>query len=203
MDLDERTIAEVFRAAGYATASSASGTTAAMALPPNAGALPSIRFHVGHWGHYFDPVLEHNGNRTAAKATSSTILPTTRWSSLRAIASGHSSVTSIQQPHSHFQVPDRFYEKFKDHPVPMRESEKEELDKTRGAGDGGEHRWNVGRVLARLDELKLSDNTVVSTSPTTVRTRPLNGGMKGRKGSTDEGGVAFLSRPVPGTSRPV
>ena len=50
--------------------------------------------------------------------------------------------------------------------------------------------WNVGRVLAKLDELKLADDTIVlyfsDNGPNGWR---WNGGMKGRKGSTDEGGV--------------
>ena len=50
--------------------------------------------------------------------------------------------------------------------------------------------WNVGRVLKKLDELKLADNTIVlyfsDNGPNSWR---WNGGMKGRKGSTDEGGV--------------
>ena len=50
--------------------------------------------------------------------------------------------------------------------------------------------YNVGRILRRLDELKLSDNTIVvyfsDNGPNSWR---WNGGMKGRKGSTDEGGV--------------
>ncbi|MCX5684015.1 MAG: sulfatase-like hydrolase/transferase, partial [Planctomycetota bacterium] len=50
--------------------------------------------------------------------------------------------------------------------------------------------WNVGRLLARLDELKLADDTIVlyfsDNGPNSWR---WNDGMKGRKGSTDEGGV--------------
>jgi hypothetical protein len=50
--------------------------------------------------------------------------------------------------------------------------------------------WNVGRVLARLNELKLAENTIVlyfsDNGPNGAR---WNGGMKGQKGSTDEGGV--------------
>ena len=49
---------------------------------------------------------------------------------------------------------------------------------------------NVGRILQKLDELKLADNTIVvyfsDNGPNSWR---WNGGMKGRKGSTDEGGV--------------
>jgi len=49
---------------------------------------------------------------------------------------------------------------------------------------------NVGRVLKKIDELKLGRDTIViyfsDNGPDTFR---WNGGMKGRKASTDEGGV--------------
>jgi hypothetical protein len=49
---------------------------------------------------------------------------------------------------------------------------------------------NVGRLLRKLDELKIADNTIViyfsDNGPNSVR---WNGGMKGTKGSTDEGGL--------------
>ena len=50
--------------------------------------------------------------------------------------------------------------------------------------------WNIGRILKKLDELKLAENTIVvyfsDKGPADWR---WNGGMKGKKGSTDEGGV--------------
>ena len=50
--------------------------------------------------------------------------------------------------------------------------------------------WNVGRVLATLDKLQLQNDTIVvyfsDNGPNSWR---WNGGMKGRKGSIDEGGV--------------
>jgi hypothetical protein len=64
--------------------------------------------------------------------------------------------------------------------------------------------WNVGRVLARLEELSLDRDTIVfyfsDNGPNSWR---WNGGMKGRKGSVDEGGlrVPFLIR-WPGRIRP-
>ncbi|OYW10978.1 MAG: N-acetylgalactosamine 6-sulfate sulfatase, partial [Planctomycetales bacterium 12-60-4] len=49
---------------------------------------------------------------------------------------------------------------------------------------------NVGRLLKKLDELQLSQDTIVvffcDNGPNSDR---WNGGMKGKKGSTDEGGV--------------
>lgn len=49
---------------------------------------------------------------------------------------------------------------------------------------------NVGRILAKLKELDLENDTIViyfsDNGPNTAR---WNGNMKGKKGSTDEGGV--------------
>ena len=91
------------------------------------------------------------------------------------------------------QVPDKFYEKFADAKLQLRHRDlkKEVLPVTRAALAMCENiDWNVGRVLKKLDELKLADNTIViyfsDNGPNSYR---WNGGMKGRKGSTDEGGV--------------
>lgn len=194
MDLDERTIAEAFRAAGYATGAFGKWHNGSQwPYHPNArGFAEYYGFTSGHWGHYFDPFLEHNGKPVRGKGY---IIDDLTDHALEFIEENRQRpffcYLPYNSPHSPFQVPDRFYEKFKDHPVPMRESDKEELDKTRCVLAMVENiDWNVGRVLARLDELRLSDNTIVlyfsDNGPNTAR---WNGGMKGRKGSTDEGGV--------------
>src|SRR5262249_39973076 len=69
--------------------------------------------------------------------------------------------------------------------------QKEDLAMTRAALAMCENiDGNVGRVLRKLDELKLAEQTIVlyfsDNGPNSWR---WNGGMKGRKGSTDEGGV--------------
>ena len=111
-------------------------------------------------------------------------------------------------PHSPMQVPDRFYEKFANLDPKLRARDPAAGGRspmTRAALAMCENiDWNVGRVLAKLDELKLADNTIVlyfsDNGPNSWR---WNGGMKGRKGSTDEGGVRapFLIR-WPGHIRP-
>jgi len=67
--------------------------------------------------------------------------------------------------------------------------------------------WNVGRVLKTLRDGKLAENTIVvyfsDNGPNSPR---WNGGMKGRKGSLDEGGVrspCFIRWPalIPSSSR--
>jgi hypothetical protein len=53
--------------------------------------------------------------------------------------------------------------------------------------------WNVGRILKTLEDLKIADNTIVlyfsDNGPNSNR---WNGGMKGRKGSVDEGGLRSI-----------
>ena len=72
-----------------------------------------------------------------------------------------------------------------------RDPEKEDLPATRAALAMCENiDWNVGRVLGRLDKLGIAEDTIVvffsDNGPNGWR---WNGGMRGRKGSTDEGGV--------------
>jgi hypothetical protein len=96
-------------------------------------------------------------------------------------------------PHSPFCVPDEFWKHFEKDPVRQRgqEGDQEDIQVTRSVLAMTENLdWNIGRVLNRLDELKLSENTIVvyfsDNGPNSWR---WNGSMKGRKGSTDEGGV--------------
>ena len=103
-------------------------------------------------------------------------------------------------PHSPMQVPDEFWNRFESKELARRhrDPEIEDVPKTRAALAMVENiDWNVGRVLAKLDELNLADNTIVlyfsDNGPNSWR---WNGGMKGRKGTIDEGGlrVPFLIR---------
>lgn len=96
-------------------------------------------------------------------------------------------------PHTPFQVPDRFFDRFKSKEIKMRhrDAKKEEIQRTRSALALCENiDWNVGRILRKLDQMKIADDTIVvyfsDNGPNGWR---WNGGMKGRKGSTDEGGV--------------
>ena len=63
LDLDEQTIGDVFRRAGYATA--AFGKWHNGMQPPyhpnSRGFAEFYGFCSGHWGNYFSPPLEHNG----------------------------------------------------------------------------------------------------------------------------------------------
>lgn len=110
-------------------------------------------------------------------------------------------------PHSPMQVPDKFFDKVANRPLAMhnRNPKLEDMPHLRAALAMCENiDWNVGRVLKKLDTLSLADNTIViyfsDNGPNGWR---WNGGMKGRKGAIDEGGVRvpFLMR-WPGQIKP-
>ncbi len=203
LNLDEKTIADAFKAAGYATAAFGkwhNGTQ--YPYHPNARGFDEFfGFCSGHWGLYFDPELEHNGRIVRGKGYITDDLTD---HALGFIEQNRERpffcYLACNTPHSPFQVPDRFYGKFKDAPIQMRAQDpaKEELDKTRCVLAMCENiDWNVGRVLDKLDQMKLAENTIViyfsDNGPNSWR---WNGGMKGRKASTDEGGlrVPFVVR---------
>jgi arylsulfatase A-like enzyme len=196
LDLDEKTIGDTFKGAGYAVGAFGkwhNGTQ--YPYHPNARGFDEFYgFCSGHWGDYFDPPLEHNGRLVRGKGFISDDLTD---HALAFIESNRDRpflcYLPFNTPHSPMQVPDRFYGKFKDAHLPMRYQgpQDEDLDFTRAALAMCENLdWNVGRLLKRLDELKLADNTIViyfcDNGPNGWR---WNGGMKGRKASTDEGGV--------------
>ena len=92
------------------------------------------------------------------------------------------------------QVPDEFWERFKDKKIVMRnrEPEGEVMSHLRSALAMCENiDWNVGRVLEKLASILGSLITRLSSfSMIMARMGLMNGDMKGRKGSTDEGGGA-------------
>jgi arylsulfatase A-like enzyme len=203
LNTDERTLADAFKAAGYATGAFGKWHNGSQwPYHPNArGFEEYYGFTSGHWGLYFDPPLEHNGKMVGSKGYITDIL-TER--AMEFIEKNRSKpflcYVPFNVPHSPFSVPDEFWKRWEKHPITQRgqEGEKEDVQVTRSVMAMTDNLdWNVGRVLKRLDELKLSDNTIViyfsDNGPNSFR---WNGAMKGRKGSTDEGGlrVPFLIR---------
>jgi hypothetical protein len=95
-------------------------------------------------------------------------------------------------PHSPFSVPPQDWERFKAKTLTQTAGAKDEnLDATRCVYAMLENQdRNVGRILAKLKALNLENDTIViyfsDNGPNTAR---WNGNMKGKKGSTDEGGV--------------
>jgi arylsulfatase A-like enzyme len=196
LHLGVATIAEVFKAAGYATGAFGKwhNGTQYPYHPRARGFDEFYGFCSGHWGQYFDPVLEHNGRTVHAKGYITDLLTDRAIAFIEAHRAGpFLCYLPFNTPHSPMQVPDRFYAKFKDADLKMRHegSQQENLEMTRAALAMVENiDWNVGRVLEKLAEFKLADNTIVlyfsDNGPNGWR---WNGGMRGRKASTHEGGV--------------
>ena len=198
MDLDEETIAEVFQAGGYATGMFGKWHNG-MQHPyhPNSRGFDEFYgFCSGHWGHYFDFPLEHNGEIVRGDGFVIDDLTTRAMDYMAEQVKAEKpffTYLAYNTPHSPMQVPEEFWEKFDgyDYPMKNRDPEKEDPQHIRAALAMCENiDWNVGRLVEKLEELNVSDNTIFiyfcDNGPNGVR---WNGGMKGRKGSTDEGGV--------------
>lgn len=196
LNLDERTIANTFKASGYATGAFGKWHNGSQFPyhPNGRGFDEYYGFTSGHWGDYFDPPLDHNGELVRGKGFLCDDLTD---HALQFIETNRSRpffcYVPFNTPHSPMQVPDRFFTKFanRDLKLRARSTDDENLNFTRAALAMCENiDWNVGRILQRLDELKLADNTIVvyfcDNGPNSFR---WNGDMKGRKGTTDEGGV--------------
>lgn len=196
LDLDERTVADVFRAAGYTTAAFGKwhNGTQFPYHPRGRGFGEFFGFCSGHWGDYFDPPLEHDGSLVRGKGY---ITDDLTEHALAFIKENRDRpffcYVPFNTPHSPMQVPDRFYDKFRGADLKLRYSGpgKEDVETTRAALAMCENiDWNVGRLLEGLEAQGLTQKTIViyfsDNGPAAWR---WNGGMRGRKGSTDEGGV--------------
>lgn len=203
LNLDETTIAQAFKAAGYATGAFGKWHNGSQfPYHPNARGFDEYYgFTSGHWGGYFDAEIDHNGRIERGKGFMADDLTDHAMEFIEQHRDGSFfCYIPYNIPHSPMQVPGKFYKKFAHAEIKQRSSEpdKEELDHTRAALAMCENLdWNVGRVLEKLKRLNLADNTIViyfsDNGPNGWR---WNGGMKGRKGSVDEGGVRvpFLIR---------
>ncbi len=196
MNLDEMTIGDTFKAAGYATAAFGKWHNG-MQYPyhPNGRGFDEYYgFCSGHWGDYFSPPLEHNGRIVRGNGFVIDDFTDKAMAFMEKNQDGpFFAYLPFNTPHSPMQVPDRWWDKFKDKRLDMhnRDPKRENLAHVRCALAMCENvDWNVGRILKKLDELEIADNTIViyfcDNGPNGWR---WNGGMKGRKGSTDEGGV--------------
>ena len=193
---DETTLADLLKNAGYATGAFGKwhNGTQAPYHPNDRGFDEYYGFTSGHWGHYFSPPLDHN--RKIVKGNGYLVDDLTDHA-IRFIEENRDEpffcYIPYNTPHSPMMIDDDFYDHFADLDPEMkyRDPEKEDLPMTRAALAMCENiDWNVGRVLETLESLDLSGNTIViyfsDNGPNSFR---WNGGMKGKKGSVDEGGL--------------
>ncbi len=150
---------------------------------------------------YFDPVLWHNGKTEAYEGYCSDIFT---GQAIQFIEQNKAHpffcYLAFNAPHTPLQVPDKYYKMYKDidpatgfekddRPfVEMSEKNKEDARKVYAMVANIDD--NVGRLLQKLDELKITENTLVifmtDNGPQQIR---YVAGMRGRKGSVYRGGV--------------
>jgi len=182
---EEVTLAELLKQNGYTTGCFGKWHNGAHypSHPNGQGFDEFFGFCGGHLVNYFDPKLEHNGRPVQAKGYITDILTD------KAIEFMETNkdrpffcYVPYNAPHSPFQVPDRYFEKYK----------KRGFDNKNACIYGMIENIddNLGRLLRKLDELKLAEKTMVifltDNGPNGQR---YNGHMKGAKGSAHEGGV--------------
>ena len=201
MRVEEVTVAEVLRAAGYATGCFGKWHNGSYwpHHPNGQGFDEFLGFCAGHWNNYFDTTLDRNGTEVRPKGYITDVLTDGAIDFLRRNqARPFFCYVPYNAPHSPFQVPDKYWDKYKDRGLNAATAcvyaMCENLDD------------NVGRILEALDELKIAGRTVVifltDNGPNGQR---FNGDMAGTKGSNMEGGcrvpcfVRWPGRIRPGT----
>lgn len=196
IDLDETTIAEIFQKAGYQTGAFGKWHSG-MQYPyhPNGrGFKEFYGFCSGHWGNYIDPMLEHNGELVKGEG----FLPDDLTNKAMDFIEKNKEhpffvYLPLNTPHSPMQMPDEWWNRFKDKELTkLGDGRKEEIIlHTKAALAFVENiDLNVGKITQKLQNLGLEENTIViylsDNGPNGAR---WNGGMKGTKGSVDEGGL--------------
>jgi len=206
LNLDEKTLADAFKAAGYATGAFGKWHNGSQwPYHPMARGFDTYFGHSsGHWGEYFDAPLEEDGRMIRTKGY---IVDVCTDRALNFLDKHHDQpflcYIPFTTPHSPWAAPAKYWQRFQNAVLDQRatDEKKEVLDETRCALAMVENQdWNVGRVLSKLEEYKLRENTIIlyfsDNGPNSMR---WTGGMKGMKGRTDEGGVrsvCYLSWPA-------
>lgn len=196
IDLDEKTVADAFKSAGYATGAFGKWHNGSQwpYHPMARGFDEYFGYTSGHWGEYFDAPLEDNGKMIR---TQGYIVDVCTDRALGFIDRNKNRpflcYIPFTTPHSPWAAPETDWQRFKSMPISQKASaaSSEVADETRCALAMMENQdMNVGRVLERLKQHGLQDDTIViyfsDNGPNSHR---WNGGMKGKKGNTDEGGV--------------
>lgn len=194
MRSNEVTLAQVFKNAGYATGCFGKWHNGAhYPYHPNGKGFDEfLGFCAGHWNNYFDTNMERNGQQIKVKGYITDVLTD---AALKFMENNKDEpffcYIPYNCPHGPFQVPDKYFDKYKAMGLDDR------LACIYGMCENIDD--NMRRLLEKLDELNLKNDTIVifitDNGPNSDR---YNGDMRGRKGSVHEGGMrvpCFISWP--------
>jgi len=154
-------------------------------------------FEVHPDGAYFDPWLRHNGQWVRKQGYITDILAdAARDFIAQPDPRPFFIYLPFNAPHTPLQVPDKYYQHYQNADLtvpqavghPVRRSDHETTARIYAMVECIDD--NVGRLLARLDELKLADNTIVIFLSDNGPQQPrFNSGLLDLKGNPHEGGV--------------
>ena len=206
INVDEETLGDLFKAAGYRTAAYGKWHNGMQAPyhPNTRGFDQFYGFCSGHWGNYFNPVLEKNGELVRGKGFITDDLTNHGIEFIKKNKNNPFLLyMPFNTPHSPMQVPDKYWNKFKNKDLIQKGTlSKITKDKYLGTNSKGENHsraalamcenidWNVGRIIQTLESQNIIENTIIIyLSDNGPNGHRWNDGMKGIKGSTDEGGT--------------
>lgn len=205
MNLDEVTLTDLLKKEAYATGCFGKWHNGSQyPYHPNGRGFDEFYGMLsGHYANYFNTTVDHNGEPAKSTGYIADDLTTKAIDFIEKSKKANKPFLCYipyNTPHSPFQVPDENYNRVKARGIKQFSRNKGEEDEettitalamTENIDD------NVGRILKKLDDLKLADNTIViylsDNGPNSWR---WNGDMKGRKGTPGEGSVRvpFLIR---------
>lgn len=186
MRAEEITFGEVFKEAGYETGLFGKWHNGShYPMDPNGQGFDTFfGFKMGHWNNYFDTELEYNGELVQTEGYITDVLTDSALSFIERNRE-HPFLAFIpyNAPHSPFQVPDSYFDKYK----------AKGLDDKNASVYGMVENIddNVGRIVDHIEELGLTKKTIVIflTDNGPNGGDRFNGDMKGWKAKVDEGGV--------------
>ncbi len=187
MNLNEKTIADYLKAEGYQTACFGKWHNGAhYPYHPNGRGFDEFYgFTAGHLSNYYQPVLEHNGEEVIPEGYITDILSDKAIDFIRKSEDANEPFfcyLAYNTPHTPVQVDDKYYDKYK--AMGLSDFDAGIYGMMENIDD------NVAKVLNEIEELNIKNHTIViflsDNGPLNFR---YNAGLKGRKGSVDEGGM--------------
>ncbi|MEM9328280.1 MAG: arylsulfatase [Bacteroidota bacterium] len=163
-------------------------------------------FFAGTDSSYFDPILWHNGATEQYEGYCSDVFTDQAVEFIEQNAEKpFFCYLAYNAPHTPLQVPQAYYDMYADvdpttateQPIRHTMTEKDKEDARRVYGMVSNIDWNFGKVLDKLDELDITDKTIVIfMTDNGPQQRRYNDYMNGRKGSVYRGGtrVPFFFR---------
>ena len=185
MNPKETTIAQILKQNGYVTGCFGKWHNGGyyQQHPNRKGFDEYVGFMVGHLGYYYDAIYQQNDEEVASKGYATDFFTRQALSFIeRNAGKSFFCYVPYNVPHSPFQVPEKYFNKYKTRGLDN------ELATIYGMVENMDE--NIGLILEKLEQLNLMEKTIViflsDNGPNTFR---YNGGMKGKKGNVDEGGV--------------